>query len=643
MLRENEGSNIQATYKELQAISKKKFSGKKHVTRLFFIGHSEVGKTTLIETLKIEGILNRVFGGTTVVPPHTAGIVPSTHDSDQYGRLVFYDFAGDREYYSSHAAILKMLGTSDGVNIFVILIKLNQDEDTICKQYGYWLTFVSCNSLNSNSFIQPVGSFADKLEKDLITKILGTIDNLSSKFKNDKENKDYIKKAISLDCRKTGRDVYHLKEIVKKASLSLPPVTLTLQTSTLLGLLLKDFVLLPVFKLEFILSRIEQIQCPLSSHPIKLYSLLKELHNLGLIIIIAKEGNPIESYLIILNVSNFTSEVHKKLFSKQATTELVKHTDRLDLSVGIVPESLLQEILPGYITKECLIKLQYCQEIENVSVKEDYTLTQELEESSNRVHKLLFFPALCMLKLESIVWPKIAGRKFTLGWYVRCKQHEFDYFPPRFLHVLIVYLSMNFALKQHTSFSSTSSWSFDVNSLSLSDTLSLSESVASSTSTLAEVRDLNPRCHVWTTGLHWLMENGVEVYVDMPKDAENKELVLIARSSEDCRAECANTLQEVIQKVIEVKVEYCHNIQLSVYLLDSEQLADLPFTNARSVPLYSLKDVEQTLAEGRQRAVSIDGHYCVPPTKLISLTRWKMSYWSKLKKINLCVCVRETY
>ena len=154
--------------------------------------------------------------------------------------------------------------------------------------------------------------------------------------------------------------------------------------------------------------------------------------------------------------------------------------------------------------------------------------------------------------------------------------------------------------------------------------------ISLSSEAVAEVHQFNPRCHVWATGLHGLMENGVEVYVDMPKDAENKELVLIARSSEDCRAKCANTLQQVIQKVIEVKVEYCHSIQPSVYLLDPVQLEDVAFANARSVPLYSLKDVEQTLAEGRQRAVSIDGHYCVPLTKLISLTRWKMSYWSKL-------------
>ena len=591
---------------------------------MFVVGHSEAEKTTLIETLKKEGFVSRLFGGTTVVPPHTAGIVPSTHDSDQYGRLIFYDFAGDREYYSSHAAILKMLGTAEGVNIFLILINLSQSEGTICKQYGYWLTFILSNSesINSNNLLQPVGSFADILEQYMIKKKLESIDNLSSSFASNA----CIKKAISLDCRKSGRDVNYLREVVKEASLSVPPVTLTLEASTLLGLLLKDFKPVPAFKLESIISHIDPIQFPLSCYPSKLYTLVKELHNLGLIMIIAKEGDPIENHLIVLNISSFTSEVHRKLFSDQAKVNLAKHTDRLKLSVGILPGSLLQDILPEYITKECLIKLQYCQEIENVNVEEDYTLTQSPSvRSTMHVQKLLFFPALCTLRQEDIIWPEITERKYALGWYARCEQNKFDYFSPRFLHVLIVHLSITFALKQYIPISSTCTQKSPLDSPSLDVAPN-----STANSTLAEVHKFNSRCHVWATGLHWLMENGVEVYVDMPKDAENKELVLIARSSEECRAECANILQKVIQKINEAKVEYCHNICPSVFLLDPVQLEDVAFANARSVPLYSLKDIEQTLAEGRQRAVSIDGHYCVPPTKLISLTRWKMSYWSKL-------------
>ena len=91
----------------------------------------------------------------------------------------------------------------------------------ICKQYGYWLTFVSCNSLNSSSFVQPVGSFADKLEQSIVKEKVSKMDNLSGKFGSD----ICIKKVLSLDCRKTGRDVNQFKELVKEASFSVPPAT----------------------------------------------------------------------------------------------------------------------------------------------------------------------------------------------------------------------------------------------------------------------------------------------------------------------------------------------------------------------------------------------------------------------------------
>ena len=77
-------------------------------------------------------LLNRVSSKSVAL--HTAGIVPSIHTSDSYGRVQFYDFAGDHEYYSSHAAILEKLFLSDiGNNICIIVLNL-QDEDE--KKYG---------------------------------------------------------------------------------------------------------------------------------------------------------------------------------------------------------------------------------------------------------------------------------------------------------------------------------------------------------------------------------------------------------------------------------------------------------------------------------------------------------------------------
>ena len=608
-------SLVQSTYQELERLAKQEFAGdEKHLTRVFVMGHSEAGKSTLIETLKKESgfSFGNLFGAgrsSNTVLPHTAGIVPSIHDANKDERIIFYDFAGDKEYYSSHAAILENIDTSEGVNLYLVVCDLSLDDDLIAKRYGYWLSFLlyTLQNVDEVSVILPVGSHADMLKDqmkvDAKTSILNQVSDQFSVAGN-----VHIRKGIALDCRKKGNVVNQVKHLARKTSKSVPPVKLNPKTSLLLGLMVKSNV--PACTIDKIIFHIKETEIPLPTRPLLLYPLIKELHNLGVVLVIEKEGSPIETHIIVSKVSSLTLDVHCKLFSKTGKNELAKYTDRLKLSVGIVPETLLVKVLPDYITKECLIKLQYCQEIENLLVGEDHTLTQSSQPTVKRgQNSLLFFPALCELTLEDIQWPSVSDSGCALGWYAKCTDDRFDYFPTRFLHILIVRLSLKFALKQ---------------------TLPTSSDSPQCDTTLAELHAFNPRCHVWATGLHWLMKNGVEVFVDMPKDAESKELVVVARSSADYRAECANVLQKVVQTVIEARVEFCHSILPSVYLLDPVKLKDEPFTKARNVPLYTLSDVEAALTEGSNMAVSVDGLHCSPPRDLTTLTRWTMSYWSKL-------------
>ena len=615
---QNNSSQIQSTYQQLERLAKQEFTGEKPLTRVFVLGHPEGGKSTLIETLKKEGrfSLEDLLGyGRNTTSPHTAGIVPSVYETEKYGRIIFYDFAGHREYYSSHAAILENLDTSKGLNLYLVVCDMRNDNDLITKRYGYWLSFLTYNSENwvdTESTIVPVGSHADLLNQKTINAKLSLLNQISLQF-----NSINIKQCIAMDCRKSGSSaVNEIKQLCKETSLSIPPVGLSLETSILLGLLLKDFSNVTACTVHTVIAHIDDTGIPLPRSSLLLHPLFRELHDLGLLLVIDKEGNPLDNYTIILKISTLTSDVHNSLFSQAGKAELARHTDKLKLSVGIVPESLLEKVLPEYITKECLLKLHYCQEIDNLYVEEDHTLTQLSTQPTVKQKSLLFFPALCELTLEDIQWPSASDKVCALGWYTKCAEDRFDYFPTRFLHVLVVRLSLRFALKQ--SLIATNSPTDSISSASNGNTI------------LAELHAVNPHCHVWETGLHWLMENGVEVFVDMPKDAESKELIVVARSSDGYRAECANTLQKVIQTVIEAKVEFCHSILPSVYLLDPVKLKDEPFTNARSVPLYNLCDVEAALERGSNVAVSVDGLHSTPPKELTTLTRWTMSYWSKL-------------
>ena len=122
---QQEDNRIHYGYRMVQALSSKKYSGTQRLTRVFVLGNVQSGKSTLIESLKREGFfssLNQVSEAT--VPPHTSGIVPSVHISKTIGRVLYYDFAGDPEYYSSHSTIMSNLIQSQ--NWYQYLLDFNE-------------------------------------------------------------------------------------------------------------------------------------------------------------------------------------------------------------------------------------------------------------------------------------------------------------------------------------------------------------------------------------------------------------------------------------------------------------------------------------------------------------------------------------
>ena len=134
-------SRIHEYYYEIQKHAEEKYSTAERITRIFVVGNPGAGKSSLIATLKEEGLFEYCWSvfrtyfwkvPKSSVPPHTAGIVPSIFSSKYCGRILFYDFAGDPDYYSSHAAILENLASSTkGDNIFILVVDLRDNSDKI--------------------------------------------------------------------------------------------------------------------------------------------------------------------------------------------------------------------------------------------------------------------------------------------------------------------------------------------------------------------------------------------------------------------------------------------------------------------------------------------------------------------------------
>ena len=103
-------------------------------TKLVLTGYSGAGKTTISQLILLlasksgTGLFSWLSSGrVTNVECLTAGIIPLHVESkvNEVGNMIIYDFAGQQEYYSSHAAVLERIMRNSAA-IFVCIVDLSQ-------------------------------------------------------------------------------------------------------------------------------------------------------------------------------------------------------------------------------------------------------------------------------------------------------------------------------------------------------------------------------------------------------------------------------------------------------------------------------------------------------------------------------------
>ena len=373
-----------------------------------------------------------------------------------------------------------------------------------------------------------------------------------------------------------------------------PPATL------LLELLEKDFSNVTVTSLSVLQSHIEDTGLQLPTNLQSLHSLLQELYDAGLVLLVKGTPRNKGSLQIVLNMAQLSNKIHESLFSK--TSWLAALLERQDIatltSLGIIPRSIVEQALPKCVKSECLVQLLYCLEI----AQENFETFPFLTESDLANSSFLFFPALCSVAKGDIPWVTPSNLSYSIGWLVRCNDPH-DSFCPRFTHVLLLRLVSRFTLSTPT----------PIQACSVSPDHS----------------HFQHSCTMWKTGVHWLMEEGVECMVELVND--KRELAVITKSEEESADNCISVFHRIIGCVMEAKAEFCCSIKPRFFLIDSADMkGSLSPDN-----LFDMAGVGRALMwpERREDILSVSGKRPMDLSKLL-LCMQRLTHWFSLFPID---------
>ena len=233
-----------------------------------------------------------------------------------------------------------------------------------------------------------------------------------------------------------------------------------------------------------------------------------------------------------------------------------------------------------------------------IKINDPQIISKVLEVPIIEATSVLFFPALLQTSREEVKWIRSHSSLCYIGWYAECFQ-TYDFFPPRFLHVLLLRLAFTFALPNTSS-------GIDDDSAAIVDVYSR-------------------KCALWKNGIYWRMESGIEVVVEVVK--QKRAVLVMVRGSSDQQVEWSDILSKVVAKVVEAKSEFCNVLKANIYIVSPKDLKQSSIPDVHQLQLFEAKYVQDVLLRGCEGAVGRDSQGYLPFSDLVSLQA--QTSWSK--------------
>ena len=525
-------------------------------TKLILTGYSGAGKTTISQMILLlatkTGFFSRFSSGRVPdVECLTAGIIPLHVESkvNEVGNMVIYDFAGQREYYSSHAAVLEHIMRNSAA-IFVCIIDLSQCMDKISESIHYWISFIenACSSAKGSSHVIIVGSHVDlvKSSQELMEKSLVVKSIAESRVKHLTYGG-----FVSMDCRlsktKQARYFRSVLSTTQQAILSSQP-SMSLHCHVLYAFLHTKLTkkgctlheLTSAFNLE------EDFPPDITL----LTESLTSLSDKGLILFIQNQEHPQSSWVVV-EIEALLREVHGTLFAP----ECFKQYRQIASNTGMVPVATLEELFPQYSSDMlvgCLESMEFCHPVDPSTLQA--TNLNTTTSPPSRVNHL-FFPSL--VKEHRPTCSDLPSPRF--GWCLGCSDpHQF--FSNRFLHVLLLRLAFTFSMaSKHLSPSSS-------------------------------LYGLERQCKVWQNGIYWKSGSGVSTIVEIV-DRNRWVIVLLSEKTR----EAAQTCSSVIRMILDLQHQLCSVVTTCECLISPSLLNRYPFDALPDTDLFDLPTVARSM------------------------------------------------
>ena len=539
---------------------------------IFITGDSGVGKSTFLKSiLSSKGLTARFSKAKPVtgVDEKTVGIIPQEIDTEKFGSVICYDFAGQQEFYSSHCAVLEN-AVRTSPPIVVYLADLTEIEQKMTNSTARWMTLIQnqCTIIEGRAHVIVVGSRADIL-KEKKEDPWSKEEILSPIFK--KFPKLEFIAFIPMDCRYPDTEqMKKAKKLIQNSSAILrSPETVSLNAHTFYIYLLDSFKEVLAVSLGDVQERIHRDLNQVKSKRTKnllpfipsilhrLVEICDQLSKKGLILYLHNEGTPERSF-IICDRATLLSKITGTVFAPES----FRQHCALASSTGVVPLLKFSKAFDGYDI-EMLIAfmshLELCFEITDKAVLESVREHEQNPESNGRY---LFFPGLIRIETPERTWKEDPSYSCHFGWIIECSQ-DIEFFDPRCLQVLILRLVFTFGL-------------------------------APARKVQQHIPSLQRSCSVWKNGIFWGSDDGVDSHIELSEDGKS---FLLKMRSRVLKPEFIRVRSQIISKVRRTVRDFCPNIIPVESVVNPQQVT---LKLSPQLTLFSISDIASAVAHKKE-------------------------------------------